>query len=73
MALQQAGLQAQVLWGNYDASKFSRYDEIEDYLPARIIASGKTRTRDEWKYSIGEAHKVRHCAGCAWQPHVWRV
>ena len=59
VALQQAGLQAQVLWGNYDALKQSRYDEIEDYLPARIIAGNKTKTREEWKRSIAEAHKVK--------------
>lgn len=58
VALQQAGLQAQVLWGNYEPSMHSRYDEIEDYLPDRIIASGKTRTREEWKRAIADAHRV---------------
>lgn len=60
VALQQAGLQAQVLWGNFEPSKMSRYDEIEDYLPARIIIGGRTRTREEWKRAIADAHRVRY-------------
>ena len=61
VALQQAGLQAQVLWGNYDHPKMSRYDEIENYLPNRIITSGITHTREEWKRLIADAHKVCVC------------
>ena len=63
VALQQAGLQAQVLWGNFEPSKMSRYDEIEEYLPARIINNGRTRTRDEWRRAIADAHRVRMCLG----------
>ena len=58
VALQLASLQAQVLWGDYEPSMLSRYDEIENFLPARIIAANRTRTRDEWKRIIAEVHKV---------------
>ena len=63
VALQQAGLQSQVLWGNHEPSKLSRYNEIEDYLPARIIASNEVRTREEWKRAISDAHRVRSVGG----------
>ena len=68
VALQQAGLQAQVLWGNYEPTMLSRYHQIEDYLPARIIASGRTRTREEWKRAIAEAHKVWGGREVQWNP-----
>lgn len=58
VALQLAGLQAQVLWGAFDPNLFSRYDEVEQFLPVRIIAGNKSKTRDDWKKAIGHAHKV---------------
>ena len=36
VALQLAGLQAQILWGDADHTKMSRYEEIDKYLPWRI-------------------------------------
>ena len=60
VALQLAGLQAQVLWGDYSSSLTNRYDEIENFLPERIIAGNPSKTRDEWKHAIGDAHKVAH-------------
>ena len=59
VALQLAGLQAQVLWGTFDPNLTSRYDEIEQFLPLRIIQSNKSKTREDWKKAIGNAHKVR--------------
>ena len=59
VSLQLAGLQAQVLWGTFDPNLTSRYDEIEQFLPMRIIQSNKSKTRDDWKKAIGNAHKVR--------------
>ena len=58
VALQLAGLQAQVLWGNFDPALSSRYNEVEQYLHPRIISSNKSKTREDWKKSIAEAHKV---------------
>ncbi len=58
VALQLAGLQAQVLWGDFVQSQNKRYDEIENFLPERVISGNRSRTRDEWKRVIGEAHKV---------------
>lgn len=59
VALQLAGLQSQVLWGEHKTTITSRYDEIENFLPERIIVSNKTKTRDDWKAAIAGAHKVR--------------
>lgn len=61
VALQLAGLQAQVLWGDFTQSQTNRYDEIENFLPERIVSSSRSRTREEWKAAIGEAHKVGSC------------
>ena len=59
VALQLAGLQAQVLWGDYVQSKVSRYDEIEQFLHTRIIAADRRKTREDWKRAIANTHKVR--------------
>ena len=58
VALQLAGLQAQVLFGDHAPSITSRYDEIEQYLAPRIIQGNRAKTREEWKRGIEEAHKV---------------
>ena len=58
VALQLAGLQAQVLFGDHGPSLTSRYDEIEQFLAPRIIQSNRAKTREEWKGDIEEAHKV---------------
>lgn len=58
VAVQLAGLQAQVLWGDFVPSMMSRYDEIEQFLPERIIVIDKSKTRDNWKKAIADAHKV---------------
>ena len=59
VSLQLAGLQAQVLWGEFNPSLPNRYDEIEQYLPQRIIQGNRSYTREDWKRAIGESHKVR--------------
>ena len=59
VALQLAGLHAQVLWGSYDKTMMSRYDELEQYIHPRILSSNKLKTREDWKKSIAEAHEVR--------------
>ena len=61
VALQLAGLQVQVLWGDYDPALSTRYDEIEQYLHQRIIADNPTKTREDWKKAIAAAHKVEVC------------
>lgn len=58
VALQLAGLQAQVLWGTFDPNLTARYDEIEQFVPLRIIQTNKSKTREDWKKAIGNAHKV---------------
>ncbi len=60
MALQLAGLHAQVLWGEYDKTLMNRYDEVEQYIHSRIMAENKTRTFDDWKKEIAKAHNVSH-------------
>lgn len=59
VALQLAGLHAQVLWGSYEKTMMSRYDELEQYIHPRILSSNKLKTREDWKKSIAEAHEVR--------------
>lgn len=71
VALQLAGLQAQVLWGAFDANLISRYDEIEQFIPVRIISSNKSKTREDWKKAIGNAHKVREWNNIIWFVILW--
>ena len=52
------GLHAQVLWGDYVQGMTSRYDEIEQFLHARIINEDRNKTREDWKRAIATAHKV---------------
>ena len=59
MALQLAGLHAQVLWGQYDPTLMNRYDNLNEYLHPRIINSVKNRTEDEWRKEIANAHEVK--------------
>lgn len=58
VALQLAGLHAQVLWGDYTHNMSSRYDEIEQFLHSRIIKEDRNKTREDWKRAIANAHKV---------------
>ena len=60
VALQLAGLHAQVLWGDHVQGMGSRYDEVEQYLHPRITAEDRNKTREDWKKAIAVAHKVRH-------------
>ncbi len=58
VALQLAGLQAQVLWGDFSSLQTNRYDDIENFLSDRIVSANRSRTRGEWKVALGDAHKV---------------
>ena len=54
VALQLAGLQAQVVLGAYEAGKGQRYREVEQYLCKRILnAPGR-----DWSEEVASAHKV---------------
>lgn len=54
VALQLAGLQAQVVLGNYQEGKGQRYKEVEQYLCKRIL---NQRSQD-WSQQVALAHKV---------------
>jgi len=56
-ALQLAGLQAQVLWGNAAEEQMSRYDDVLSYIPWRITKMSATTTADQWKQKLYEAHR----------------
>jgi myosin-7 len=59
VALQLAGLQGQVLFGEYEDGKMNRYDDLEQFLPARIINNRgivPPRSREGWKMEIADAH-----------------
>ena len=52
VGLQLAGLQAQVIWGEYEPNKEFRYSEADQYLCKRILASsGKN-----WSQEVAKAH-----------------
>ena len=54
VALQLAGLQAQVVLGAYEEGKEQRYREVEQYLCKRILnAPGR-----DWSEEVASAHKV---------------
>ena len=56
MALQLAGLQAQVVLGAYEEGKEQRYREVEQYLCKRILnAPGR-----DWSEEVASAHKVMY-------------
>lgn len=57
VALQLAGYQAQVLWGEPNANQMSRYDDVPSYLPWRIMAMARTTTKDQWMEKLYHAHK----------------
>ena len=59
VALQLAGLQAQVLWGEFDPRAMSRYSDVESYLPQRILTENRRMSEEEWKGALAGAHKVR--------------
>lgn len=55
VALQLAGLQAQVALGNFkDHSKLEYYTDIDTYLPYRI---SRTRGDDVWVPILAQAHR----------------
>jgi myosin-7 len=57
VALQLAGLQAQVAWGDAKPSSLERYEEIDAYLPHRIHMSNTSRTPEDWQKLLFEAHR----------------
>lgn len=71
VALQLAGLQAQVLFGDHAPSITSRYDEIEQFLATRIVQGNRAKTREDWKRDIEEAHKKYGTGKTVIQAKVW--
>lgn len=61
VALQLAGLQTQVLWGEFDPKSISRYADVDSYLPKRILTENKRMSDEDWKGAIAGAHKVCCC------------
>jgi len=58
IALLLAGLQAQVLWGDAEGDKLSRYEDIESYLPQRVREGDATKSRVQWCKDIFDAHNA---------------
>jgi myosin-7 len=56
VALQLAGLQAQILWGEADPSKATRYEELERYIPWRIRQQQAQMGKKEWMQNLYTAH-----------------
>jgi myosin-7 len=70
VALQLAGFQCQVTWGDYDVQSSSRYGDIFTYLPERIIR-GRDWSQDDWSKAIAEAHKEYGQGKTNIQAKVW--
>ncbi|XP_070180656.1 myosin-I heavy chain-like [Littorina saxatilis] len=67
VALQLAGLQAQVIWGPYGDDKEFRYSEADQYLCKRILASsGKN-----WSQEVAKAHKHYGAEKSELEAKVW--
>ncbi|EGD81471.1 myosin-X [Salpingoeca rosetta] len=56
VALQLAGLQSQVVWGNAQEGVVSRYEDVEQYLPLRIRVSDPHATKEDWTNKLYKAH-----------------
>lgn len=54
VALQLAGLQAQVVLGDYQEGKGQRYNEVEQYLCKRILS----HKNQDWSQQVAIAHRV---------------
>ena len=50
---------------------FSRYEEIEQFLPERIIKGNRSRTREDWVHSIAHAHEEYGTGKSEIQAKVW--
>ena len=57
VALQLAGLQAQVLWGDAKEQNMSRYEDVETYLPFRVRGQFPNRSKEDWMAELFKAHR----------------
>eukprot|EP00800_Vazella_pourtalesii_P006621 TRINITY_DN1866_c1_g1_i1.p1 TRINITY_DN1866_c1_g1~~TRINITY_DN1866_c1_g1_i1.p1 ORF type:complete len:833 (-),score=245.32 TRINITY_DN1866_c1_g1_i1:10-2508(-) len=71
VALQLAGLQTQVLWGEFDPKSISRYADVDSYLPKRILTENKRMSDEDWKGAIAGAHKQYGSGKTDIQAKVW--
>ncbi|ESO93643.1 hypothetical protein LOTGIDRAFT_119149, partial [Lottia gigantea] len=67
VALQLAGLQAQVIWGTYEEDKQFRYGEADQYLCKRILASSGRN----WSKEVAKAHKHYGDGKSTLEAQVW--
>ncbi|XP_052766932.1 myosin-I heavy chain-like isoform X3 [Mya arenaria] len=67
VALQLAGLQAQVILGEYEDGKAQRYREVEQYLCRRILQHQGT----DWGVQVAAAHKKYGCGKSELEAKVW--
>lgn len=68
VALQLAGLQAQVIWGDYQDNKDFRYEEAKQYLCERIL---KEEPDKDWAEAIAEAHRHYGSGKSEIEANVW--
>ncbi|XP_065184924.1 unconventional myosin heavy chain 6-like [Sycon ciliatum] len=70
VALQLAGLQLQVLWGDYEPGKDTRYNEPASHIPSRILED-KPRSTEMWSAALSEAHREFGTGKTEIQAKVW--
>ncbi|GAB1607514.1 unconventional myosin-X isoform X1 [Argonauta hians] len=68
VALQLAGLQAQVIWGDYHENKDFRYGEAKQYLCERILEAEQSK---DWGNAIAEAHEHYGLGKSEIEANVW--
>lgn len=70
IALQLAGLQAQVLMGDFVEGRIRNYEDVENYISARVRrAAGHSSM--EWAVKIADAHRLHGCGKSSLVAKVW--
>lgn len=70
IALQLAGLQAQVSMGDFQVGRIRGYEDVENYISARVRRSAGHSSM-EWAVKIADAHRLYGTGKAALVAKVW--